>query len=115
MVGLFIIGDTFLGIYVAYKLKIPIISRKLARLVTKLFFYTGAILLVYALDVYLLSMFVPDLISTKLGAGVLSSIEIFSMDEKVRKINHNRGFLYYFKRFIKGLKDLKESVNGVIN
>lgn len=116
MVSLFISADTLLGIYVAKKLKKEITSRKLARIITKLIIYTSAILLIFLLDVLVLQVFTstPFLV-TKIGAGVLSFIEIFSMDENIKKINNNRGIIHYITQSFDFVKNLKNKFNSIVN
>lgn len=116
LVGLFIMADTILGLVKSYILKEDILSRKLARIASKLIIYTAAILLVFGLDTQILSMFIEtDLMITKLGAAVLCFIEGFSMDENIRKINNDRGLKYYLTKTIKAVKNLKDGFNSVIN
>jgi small neutral amino acid transporter SnatA (MarC family) len=115
LVGLFIAADTFFGVYTSWRLGEPIVSRKLARLVSKLVVYTGAILLVYTLDFHVISYFTKPLLATKLAAGVLCFIEGFSIDEKIRKINNNKGIVYYLKKLHIFVKSIKDGYNDVIN
>lgn len=115
LVGMFIIADTIFGLYTSYVLKQPILSRKLARLISKLFIYTSVILLVYGLDYLILSYFIKGLIITKLGAGVLCFIEGFSIDEKIRKINDDKGVVFYLKKVFAFIKGFKDGYNDVIN
>lgn len=116
LVGIFIIADTIMGLYKSWKLNEPIVSRKLARLITKFIAYTGSILLIYGLDVLILSDFINgDLLITKIGAAVLCFIEGFSMDEKLRLLNENRGVVYYVKSLLKTFKRFKEKVGEVID
>jgi hypothetical protein len=115
LVGLFIVADTIAGLYTSWRLKEPIVSRKLARLVSKLFIYTGAILLVFGLDTIILSYFIDGLVITKIGAGVLCFIEGFSIDEKIRKINDNKGIVFYLKKLFAFVKGIKDGYNEIIN
>jgi hypothetical protein len=115
LVGLFILTDTIFGVYTSWKLGHDIKSRKLARLISKLVVYTGAILLVFGLDYIILSSFIGGLIVTKVGAGVLCFIEGFSIDEKIRKINNNKGIVHYLKLCYKFVRGVKNGFNDVIN
>jgi hypothetical protein len=115
LVGMFIMADTFFGVYTSWKLGNPILSRKLARLISKLFIYTGAILLVFGLDHLILSHFIGGLVITKIGAGVLCFIEGFSIDEKIRRINDNKGIVYYLSKCLSFVKGVKDGFNEVIN
>jgi hypothetical protein len=117
LVGLFIISDTIFGVYASWKIngRESIKSRKMARLISKLVVYTGAILLIFGLDYLILSMFMPLMLITKLGAGVLCFIEGFSIDEKIRKVNKDKGVVYYLKKTFTFVKGIKEGFNEVIN
>lgn len=116
LVGIFIIVDTCLGVYVAYKLKNQVTSRKLARVITKVIIYITAILLIFGLDTHILSIFIEtDLLVTKVGAGVLCFIEGFSIDESIRKINNDKGVAYYVKKTFESVKKLKNGFNSMVN
>lgn len=117
LVGLFIIGDTIMGLTAAFINKEPLLSRKFARLVIKLILYTSAVLLVYGLDILILSdIFGLDsskFIPTKIAAGSLCVIEGFSIDEKIRKINNDKGIKYYWTKIIKAFKSFKSDINEI--
>ena len=115
LVGLFIVADTIAGLYTSWRLGQDIKSRKLARLISKLFVYTGAILLVFGLDTIILSHFIGGLVITKIGAGVLCFIEGFSIDEKIRNVNNDKGIVYYLTLCFKFLKGFKDGFNDIIN
>lgn len=116
LVGFFIMADTIMGLYKSWYLKEPILSRKLARLITKFIAYTGSILLVYSLDVLILGDFINNgLLITKVAAGVLAFIEVFSIDENLRLINNNKGIIFYVKRFLSSFKLLKEKLGDFID
>lgn len=115
LVGMFIVADTFFGLWKSYMLSETILSRKLARLVSKLVIYTGAILLVFGLDYLILSHFIGDFIITKIATGVLCFIEGFSIDEKIRKVNNDKGIVYYLKKTLSFVKGVKDGYNEVIN
>lgn len=116
LVSVFIFSDTLLGIYTAKKLQIDITSRKLARIITKLIIYTSAILLIFLLDTLVFGMFIdtPHII-TKLGAGVLCFIEVFSMDENIKKINKGRGIIHYVTKSFDFIKNIKNKFNSSVN
>lgn len=104
LVGGFIILDTIAGVWAAYRLGQPILSRKLARLAIKLLLYTAIVLLVYPLNIYVIHG--GDIV-IRLTAGALAFIEAFSIDEKIRKVNDNKGAIYYIKLISKTLKTVK--------
>ena len=112
LVGFFISADTILGVYTAKKLKNKVTSRKLSRIIGKLIIYNGTILLVFGLDTQIFGMFIEtDLLITKLGAGVLCFIEGFSIDENIRKINKDKGIVYYVQKMFDLIKTTKSKYN----
>ena len=116
LVSVFIFSDTLLGLYTAKKLQKEITSRKLARIITKLIIYTSAILLIFLLDTLVFGMFIDTpFIITKLGAGVLCFIEVFSMDENIRKINKGRGIIHYITKSFDFIKNIKDKFNSSVN
>ena len=116
LVSVFIFSDTLLGLYTAKKLQKEITSRKLARIITKLIIYTSAILLIFLLDTLVFGMFIDTpFIITKLGSGVLCFIEVFSMDENIRKINKDRGVIHYITKSFDFIKNIKDKFNSSVN
>lgn len=118
MVGMFIFADTVFGLIASYKLKTPIVSRKLSRIVSKMFVYQGVVLLFFALDHLIINDMVMLAISvkyilTKVVSLMLVSIECFSIDEKIRGFNNGKGVSFYFKRLLKLAKDLKKEYNEI--
>lgn len=117
LVGLFIIADTIMGLTAAIINKQPLLSRKLARLVIKMILYTSVVLLVYGLDMLILSDILgldsSKFITTKIAAGSLCVIEAFSIDEKIRKINNDKGAKYYWNKIIKTFKSVKSDINDI--
>jgi hypothetical protein len=119
LVGLAILLDTIVGIIKAKKLKQPITSKKLSNVIYKMLIYQGAILTFYAVDVLLLGEFIKLAISvpyalTKVVALMITSIELYSIDESLRLFNNDKGFVYYFKRLIGLVKTVKHDVDEII-
>jgi len=81
-----VILDTITGIWKAKKLKQPITSRRLSAIISKILLYEATVMLFYAMDKFLLndivsSFFSIDLLTTKVLALVLVSIEVISINE----------------------------------
>jgi len=116
LVGMSILADTIMGLYVAKKSKDKITSKRLGwGIIGKMFAYELTILMIYAIEILLLkdiTAMILDihLIVTKIAALTLVSIEAFSIDESWRKINDNKGVAFYFSRLIKLGKTIKEAV-----
>ncbi len=86
-----VILDTITGIWKAKKLKQPITSRRLSAIISKILLYEATVMLFYAIDKFLLndivlSFFSIELLTTKVLALVLVSIEIISINENYRAI-----------------------------
>ncbi len=86
-----VILDTITGIWKAKKLKQPITSRRLSAIISKILLYEATVMLFYAMDKFLLndivlSFFSIELLTTKVLALVLVSIEVISINENYRAI-----------------------------
>ena len=86
-----VILDTITGIWKAEKLKQPITSRRLSAIISKILLYEATVMLFYAMDYFLLndiviSFFSIELLTTKVLALVLVSIEVISINENYKAI-----------------------------
>ena len=86
-----VILDTITGIWKAKKLKQPITSRKLSAIISKILLYEATVMLFYAMDKFLLndiviSFFSIELLTTKILALVLVSIEVISINENYKAV-----------------------------
>ena len=86
-----VILDTITGIWKAKKLKQPITSRRLSAIISKILLYEATVMLFYAIDKFLLndivlSFFSIELLTTKVLALVLVSIEVISINENYKAI-----------------------------
>lgn len=116
LVGIAIFADTIFGLYSSYRLKSPILSRKLGRIISKMFVYQGVILLFFGIDYLIMNEILMTIISvnfmlTKIVSLMLISIECYSIDEKIRNFNNEQGVSFYFKRLLKLAKSLKKDYN----
>ena len=105
LVGLAIIADTAVAVYLAKKCKIPVTSRKLSRIARKMIIYQLILLSVYPLDYFLVGEFallfvdIPIFL-TKIAALLLIGIEVYSIDETMRKRLNGQGIVFYIKKLI---------------
>lgn len=118
MVGMFIFADTVFGLIASYKLKTPIVSRKLSRIVSKMFVYQGVVLLFFAMDKLIINELSAmaisvQFITTKIVSLMLVSIECYSIDEKIRNFNKGNGIKFYFTRLLKLTKTLKKEYEDI--
>jgi hypothetical protein len=86
-----VILDTITGIWKSKKLKQPITSRRLSAIISKILLYEATVMLFYAMDYFLLndiviSFFSIELLTTKVLALVLVSIEVISINENYKAI-----------------------------
>jgi len=91
LIGFAILVDTITGIWKAKKLGIPITSRKLSAIISKLMLYEVAVILFYLIDRFILNdiilvFFSIPLMLTKILALVLVSIETLSISENIKAV-----------------------------
>jgi hypothetical protein len=91
LIGFAIVIDTITGIWKAKKLGIPITSRKLSAIISKLMLYEIAVILFYLIDRFILNdiiltFFSVPLMLTKILALVLVSIEVISISENYKAV-----------------------------
>ena len=86
-----VILDTITGIWKAKKLKQPITSRRLSAIISKILLYEATVMLFYAMDYFLLndiviSFFSIELLTTKILALTMVSIEVISINENYKAV-----------------------------
>ena len=91
LIGFAIVIDTLTGIWKAKKLNIPITSRKLSAIISKLMLYEVAVILFYLIDRFILNdiilvFFSIPLMLTKILSLVLVSIEVMSISENYKAV-----------------------------
>ena len=91
LIGFAILIDTLTGIWKAKKLGIPITSRKLSAIISKLMLYEVAVILFYLIDRFILNdiiltFFSVPLMLTKILSLVLVSIEVISISENYKAV-----------------------------
>tara|TARA_R110002167_G_scaffold322817_1_gene528680 strand:+ start:136 stop:606 length:471 start_codon:yes stop_codon:yes gene_type:complete len=92
LIGVSVILDTITGVWKSYKLKTKVTSRKLSAVISKILLYEVTVMLFYLIDYYILNdivltFFSVSLLTTKILALVLVSIEVISINENVKKVN----------------------------
>ena len=91
LIGFAILVDTLTGIWKSKKLGVPITSRKLSAIISKLMLYEVAVILFYLIDRFILNdiilvFFSIPLMLTKILALVLVSIETLSISENIKAV-----------------------------
>ena len=91
LIALSIIMDTVTGIWKAKKIQQPITSRRLSSVMSKILLYEATVILFYLIDYYLVndivqSFFSIEMLTTKVLALTLVSIEVVSINENIKAI-----------------------------
>jgi hypothetical protein len=117
LIGFAILLDTITGIWKAKKLGLPITSRKLSAVISKLFLYEIAVIGFYLIDFFILNdiimkFFSIPLMLTKILALILVSIECISINENYFAI---RGISIWssMKNLFARAKEIKTDLNGI--
>ena len=113
VIGLAIFVDTIVAIRLTTE---KFSSRRLRKgLIGKMITYQSAVILFFLIDYAMVNdmvktVFSVDYTLTKLVGLFLASIEVVSIDEKIRvKYGDDKGFIARFKRFISNAKKIKDS------
>lgn len=116
-IAVFILLDTFTGIWKSKKKNIPITSRKLSSIVSKLVLYEAAIIGMYLVDINLLGSLTEKIFSienliTKTTGLVLVYIEGKSINENYIAV---RGIDLWqeFKNLLKRSKEIKDDIKDI--
>ena len=91
LIALFIFFDTVTGIWKSIKTKTKVTSRGLSQIISKILLYEFCVILFFLLDKLLLSEFIAqffsiELLTTKVLALTLCSIELISINENIKVI-----------------------------
>ena len=86
-----IVFDTITGIWKAKKTKTKVTSRRLSAIISKILLYETTVMLFYLMDYYLLNdivmtFFSIELLTTKILALVLVSVEVVSINENYKAV-----------------------------
>jgi hypothetical protein len=113
VIGLAIFVDTIVAIRLTTE---KFSSRRLRKgLIGKMITYESAVLLFFLIDYSMVNEMVKTVFSvdytlTKLVGLFLASIEVVSIDEKIRvRYGDDKGFIARFKSFVKKAKAIKDS------
>jgi len=117
LIAFAILVDTITGIWKSRKLKIPITSRRLSAIISKLFLYEVAVILTYMIDKFILNdiiltFFSVPLMLTKLLALVLLSIEVISTSENYEAV---RGINIWssLKNLLQRSREIKQDIDTI--
>tara|TARA_R100001463_G_scaffold60147_2_gene112585 strand:+ start:464 stop:889 length:426 start_codon:yes stop_codon:yes gene_type:complete len=93
LIGVSVILDTLTGVWKSRKLGASITSRKLSSIISKVLLYEVTVMLFYLIDYYILNdivltFFSVELMTTKILALVLVSIEVISINENYKAVKN---------------------------
>jgi hypothetical protein len=91
LIGAMILIDTLTGLWKSKKTGVPVTSKKLSRVISKMLLYQICIITFFILDKYLLGEFISLLTSiplflTKVSAIILATIELVSINENFKAV-----------------------------
>ena len=116
-VGFSIFLDTITGIWKSRKNGVPIRSRRLSAVISKMFLYQLTIILFFLIDWFILndilkSIFTTELLLTKVLSLVLISIEVVSINENYKAV---RGIDLWasLKKLLSRAKELKNDTDEI--
>jgi len=117
LIGFAIVLDTLTGIWKARKLGIPITSRKLSAIISKMVLYETAVIGFYLIDFLILNdivmkFFSVPLMLTKIVSLVLVSIETVSINESYKAVKQI-DIWYAFKRLFARASEIKNDIDGI--
>ena len=86
-----VVLDTITGIWKAKKLNLPITSRRLSAIISKILLYEVTVMLFYLIDYFLVndivqSFFSIEMLTTKILSLTLVSIEVISINENYQAV-----------------------------
>lgn len=117
LIGFAIILDTITGIWKAKKTKVPITSRALSGIISKMFLYEITVILFYLIDYFILNdivikFFSVPLMLTKVMALILASIEVISINENYKAVQ-GIDLWQSAKRLMSRAKEIKQNTDEI--
>ena len=100
---IFVACDLITGVSASIKERKIITSNKLSRTIRKLVMYSMAIVLVHAIDVYMIT--VIDLGLARICATIICGIELYSIFENCYRITENKVFKILTQFTLKKIED----------
>lgn len=100
---IFIACDTITGVCAAIKERQIITSHKLQRMIKKLMMYSMTVVLVHAIDTYMMTII--DLGLARICATIICGVELYSIFENCYRITGNKVFKILTKFTLKKIED----------
>jgi hypothetical protein len=117
LVGFVIFLDTITGIWKSIKHKVPITSRGLSAIASKMLLYQVTVIMFYMIDHFILNniilqFFSVELLLTKVLALILVSIEVMSINENYKAVK-GLDLWQAMKNLFARAKDIKKEVDEI--
>ena len=117
LVGFVIALDTITGVWKSIKHKVPITSRGLSAIISKMLLYQVTVILLYMIDQFILNkiilqFFSVDLLLTKVLALILVSIEVMSINENYKAVK-GLDLWQAMKNLFARAKEIKKEVDEI--
>ena len=117
LVGFVIVLDTITGIWKSLKNKVPVTSRGLSAIASKMLLYQVTVILFYMIDQFILNniilqFFSVELLLTKVLALILVSIEVMSINENYKAVK-GLDLWQAMKNLFARAKEIKKEVDEI--
>lgn len=117
LVGFVIVLDTITGIWKSIKHKVPVTSRGLSAIASKMLLYQVTVILFYMIDHFILNkiilqFFSVPLMLTKVLALILVSIEVMSINENYKAVK-GLDLWQAMKNLFARAKEIKKEVDEI--
>jgi hypothetical protein len=117
LVGFVILLDTITGVWKSMKRKVPITSRGLSAIISKMLLYEVTVIMFYMIDKFILNgiilhFFSVELLLTKVLALILVSIEVMSINENYKAVK-GLDLWQAMKNLFSRAKDIKKEVDEI--
>ena len=117
LVGFVILLDTITGVWKSIKHKVPITSRGLSAIISKMLLYEVTVIMFYMIDQFILNkiilqFFSVELMLTKVLSLILVSIEVMSINENYKAVK-GLDLWQAMKNLFARAKDIKKEVDEI--
>ena len=117
LVGFVIVLDTITGVWKSIKHKVPITSRGLSAIISKMLLYQVTVIMFYMIDQFILNkiilqFFSVELLLTKVLALILVSIEVMSINENYKAVK-GLDLWQAMKNLFARAKEIKKEVDEI--
>jgi len=117
LVGFVIVLDTITGVWKSIKNKVPITSRGLSAIISKMLLYEITVIMFYMIDQFILNniilqFFSVELLLTKVLALILVSIEVMSINENYKAVK-GLDLWQAMKNLFARAKEIKKEVDEI--